>query len=332
VNSEVEPIVGVQDGRRLEEIARLDLHGQVSDPGLDAAVETVTVALSVPMAAVNVVTPDLQTYAAEVGIGVPCTTVPDDLSFCAEVVDTGSPLVVTDALAHPVYRNNPLVRQGSIRAYAGFPLMHRGAVIGSVCAFASEPRSFSSEELLILAAQARLASSMLSLRHSATHDSLTGLANRARGAEFARQSLANPPASVLFIDIDDFKTVNDTHGHEAGDDALRLLARRLETVLSGTSYLPVRWGGDEFLVLMPGTREDEARDLADRIVRAAAEDRAASAVGLTIGYATTDTAADLDELVRLASAGAAEGKRGGKGQARAGVDASLPSSVRRRSR
>src|SRR5690242_2374486 len=81
----------VADRRRLDEIARLALTGHLADPGLDAVAETVAAALVVPMAAVNIVTSNLQTYAAEVGLGVPCSTVPDNRSFCAEVVTTGRP-------------------------------------------------------------------------------------------------------------------------------------------------------------------------------------------------------------------------------------------------
>lgn len=323
---------GVADRRRLDEIARLALHGHLADAGLDAVVETVAAALAVPMAAVNIVTPNLQTYAAEVGLGVPCTTVPDDRSFCTEVVNTGQPLIVPDAPTHPVYRENPLVVSGQIGAYAGYPLVHRGAVLGSVCAFHDRPRAFTATELRILAAQARLAATVLSLRHAATHDSLTGLANRARGAEFAAQALAMPPASVLFADIDDFKTINDRHGHHGGDQVLRELARQLEGALEGTPHLAVRWGGDEFLVIMPGADADAAQAVADRLLQAARPAHAPVAVGLTVGVATAGNRCDLDELVRLASAAAARGKKVGKGLVHTDGDDRSTASVRKQTR
>lgn len=305
-------VTGVADRQRLAEIARLALDAHLADPGLDAVVETVVDALAVPMAAVNIVTPNLQTYAAEIGIGVPCTAVPDDLSFCAEVVQTGRPLIVPDAAVHPVYGRNPLVAAGRIGAYAGFPLVHRGVVLGSVCVFHDRPRDFSPSELRIVAAQARLAGAVLTLRNAATHDPLTRLANRARGAEFAVQALARPPVSVLFADLDDFKSINDRYGYEIGDQVLRDLAAGLETTLAGSAYLPVRWGGDEFLVVMPCAAEASASAVADAVVRAARTCSAEVGLGLTVGVATAHEYCDLDHLVRLASAAAAEGKKAGK--------------------
>jgi hypothetical protein len=83
-------ITGVRDPRRLKAVADADLHGSMADPDLDAVVATLRLACAAPMVVVNIVSADRQTYAAEVGVGAECTTVPDALSFCAEVVDTGS--------------------------------------------------------------------------------------------------------------------------------------------------------------------------------------------------------------------------------------------------
>lgn len=73
--------IGVRDPVRLDAVADLDLPGHLDDPDLDGVVETLAAALEVPVAVVNVVTPDLQTYPAETGVGAPCTRVPDGLSF-----------------------------------------------------------------------------------------------------------------------------------------------------------------------------------------------------------------------------------------------------------
>ena len=306
-------ITGLADQRRLEEIARLALHGRLADPGLDAVAETNAAALTVPMSAVNIVTPNLQTFAAEVGMGVPCTNVPDDLAFCAEVVRTGQPFLLPDAAAHEVYCRHPLVVSGNVGAYAGFPLVHRGAVIGTICVLDDHPREFTPTELVILAFQAKLASTVLALRYAASHDSLTLMANRARGAEFAEQALATPPTSALFVDLDDFKSVNDQHGHEAGDRVLRELAARMENAVAGSDYLVVRWGGDEFLIVMPSTDAAAAEAVADRLVALAACGNESITVGMTIGVATTYGQDDLDELVRSAGSATAAGKKEGKG-------------------
>lgn len=171
-------ITGVHNASRLRAVAEAKLDGHLGDRGLDAVVATLHVACNVPMAVVNVVTVDLQTYPAEVGVGALCTTVPDEFSFCASVVDHGKSLTVVDALLHPVFSQNPLVLAGAVGAYAGEPLLDNGFVIGAVSIFDNKPREFTTAELEILRHQALLASTVLALRRSARTDVLTGLPNR----------------------------------------------------------------------------------------------------------------------------------------------------------
>ena len=102
----------------------------------------------------------------------------------------------------------------------------------------------------------------------ATTDPLTGLANRRRLEEVLREREQDAqrygrPLSVVLFDIDHFKQLNDVHGHAAGDDVLRQLALALRDDLRANDVLG-RWGGEEFLVVMPETRLDEAHRVADR--------------------------------------------------------------------
>lgn len=106
------------------------MHGHLGDLELNAVVATLRIACAVPIAVVNIVTENMQTYPAEVGVGAPCTTVPDAVSFCAEVVDTRAPLAISDAREHPVYAQNPMVVDGVVGAYAGVPLVDDGVVLG----------------------------------------------------------------------------------------------------------------------------------------------------------------------------------------------------------
>lgn len=107
------------------------------------------------------------------------------------------------------------------------------------------------------------------LAHQASHDALTGLPNRVPLTERLERSLAQARRSggqvaVLFIDIDQFKMVNDSLGHDAGDHLLVQLTGRLSSVL-GDGDLLARFGGDEFVIVRDGTDADGARELADRI-------------------------------------------------------------------
>jgi hypothetical protein len=137
------PVGGVREPDRLAAVARAELHGHLRDQDLNAVVGTLRIACRVPIAVVNIVSENLQTYPAEVGVGAPCTSVPDGLSFCAAVVDTCIPLSVSDARAHPVYCRNPMVLSGVIGAYAGVPLVDDGFILGSVSIFDGAPRESS---------------------------------------------------------------------------------------------------------------------------------------------------------------------------------------------
>lgn len=132
------------------------------------------------------------------------------------------------------------------------------------------------------------------MAYQAVHDPLTGLPNRRRADELARDLVErvaagdSPGAVVLFVDLDDFKEVNDTYGHGVGDDLLVVVSRRLSAAVSGAhpGGVVARFGGDEFLVLLEGRVDG----LAGR-VSAAIDERLAAPVDL--GPLVTSTSASI---------------------------------------
>jgi len=146
------------------------------------------------------------------------------------------------------------------------------------------------------------------LRHLADHDPLTGLANRAALQRRANELLrAHADVAVLFVDLDDFKAINDVHGHEAGDAALCRVAERLRAT-AGPGAFVARHAGDEFVVLLDGAGTTEARDVAGRI--GAALRRPVDVhgrpvtVGASVGVsAFPDDGASFMALLRVADAG-----------------------------
>ena len=173
--------------------------------------------------------------------------------------------------------------------------------------------------------QAELVAARETQRALATRDSLTGLWNR--GAifdlyrkEHARARRESRPLSVVMVDLDHFKRVNDTYGHPAGDAVLREAARRLG---AGTrTYDAVgRYGGEEFLVLLPGCPREAAVARADQLrLSVAAEPIAAGdqALSMTasLGVATREPDADVDAeaLLKLADEALYRAKTGGRNQ------------------
>ncbi|GAC1611465.1 MAG: sensor domain-containing diguanylate cyclase [Mycobacteriales bacterium] len=306
---------------RLAVVASAELHGHLGDDDLNAVVSTLRIACRVPMAVINVVSENLQTYPAEIGVGAPCTSMPDGLSFCAEVVDTGAPLAVADAAQHPVYAQNPMVLDGVIRAYAGVPLLDDGVVLGSVSVFDDQARVFSAEDLEVLHHQAQLASSVLALRRSARTDGLTGLPNRGFYLDRVERGLARlarhaDTLAVMYLDVDAFKALNDSRGHAAGDAVLVELARRVRGVLRPSDMLG-RLGGDEFVVLCEELHDiAEAEAIAERVLAALRRpwqlDGVVLSVGASVGVAVTTTATTRAvDLIRQADGAMYAAKQAG---------------------
>jgi len=121
-----------------------------------------------------------------------------------------------------------------------------------------------------LAAQRNELADALALnRELATRDALTGLLNRRAmvellAREHPRIERGQGPLVVALLDIDFFKRINDEHGHGAGDEVLRRFAAVIKDQLRAADAL-ARWGGEEFLLLMPGTRAEDARVVLDRL-------------------------------------------------------------------
>jgi diguanylate cyclase (GGDEF)-like protein/PAS domain S-box-containing protein len=165
------------------------------------------------------------------------------------------------------------------------------------------------------------------LSHQAFHDPLTGLANRARLLDRIEHALAAPdrlPSSlaIVYVDLDDFKKVNDSLGHAAGDALLRTVAERLLNATRGSDTV-ARLGGDEFAILLENVRgDDDVLVVADRVVRAmrapivveGKEMFVGASVGVARGGVDGDEPATADLLLRNADVALYRAKGAGKGR------------------
>ncbi|MGI8622432.1 MAG: GGDEF domain-containing response regulator [Solirubrobacteraceae bacterium] len=159
------------------------------------------------------------------------------------------------------------------------------------------------------------------LSHQAMTDPLTGLANRRHGyAELDRLVASSHrhgrSLAVLLADIDHFKSVNDTYGHDAGDAVLREAARRLSKAVRSTD-LAVRWGGEEFVGLLPDASHAYAEEVAERIRTAVADPPFATGAGslhatVSVGWAMLSEGETGMDLVARADAALYEAKRRGR--------------------
>ena len=162
-------------------------------------------------------------------------------------------------------------------------------------------------------------------------DGLTGLANRraasdALHAEAARAQRLETPLSVVLADLDEFKDVNDVHGHAVGDEVLRVFAEVLRETLR-ESDVAGRWGGEEFLLLLPGADEEGAAQLADRLRVALADRDISGAPGLRVtasfGVAEYAGQSNTEQLVDAADSALYRAKRAGRDRVERAVRAAL---------
>jgi diguanylate cyclase (GGDEF)-like protein len=171
-------------------------------------------------------------------------------------------------------------RGGNLRAGLGVPLMRSGQCLGVLMfrIYGDDPTRFTEDDARISAFFANQSAEALfradafeRQRQAALHDALTGLPNRVLlqdrlqiAIESSAEGAARPMA-VMVMDLDRFKEVNDTHGHQSGDLLLQQIGPRLRTTLRETDTL-ARLGGDEFAMLLPETDGESARGIAERLL------------------------------------------------------------------
>jgi diguanylate cyclase (GGDEF)-like protein len=153
-----------------------------------------------------------------------------------------------------------------------------------------------------------------SSQQQASTDSLTGLANRRTLEHAIRSRMTTGSYAVVFADIDHFKDLNDTFGHETGDDCLRAFARVLGRA-TRPGDLCARYGGEEFVVLLPDARSADAEGVAERIQIFLADELKSTRLApftVSVGIATADHASSIDEIIRAADHAMFQAKAGGR--------------------
>jgi len=175
--------------------------------------------------------------------------------------------------------------------------------------------------------------------HLAHHDTLTGLRNRAGfvaalNAKLTASAGAARPFALLFFDLDNFKPVNDTYGHAAGDQVLILTAERLRRALPETAVI-ARLGGDEFVVLVNGVTADQALTVGQRIIQTVTmpyqlAGGISAQVGVSVGIAVSpEHGTEAEQLLAAADAALYEAKSEGKARCRMASVATNVAALRR---
>jgi diguanylate cyclase (GGDEF)-like protein/PAS domain S-box-containing protein len=242
------------------------------------------------------------------------------------VIQTGKPYVLPEV--GDVYSEFKKEPHNHIHSWLGVPLIFQERVIGLLAIDSITPNHFSQENVSLAMAFADQVSVALEnarnykkAQTQAITDSLTGIYNR-RGLfeigefEFLRARRINRPFSALMLDIDHFKRVNDRYGHATGDQALRQLAERCISS-SRTVDLVGRYGGEEFVVLLPETPLESARIVAERLRQNVTREPIATDSGplritVSIGVAEAIDLDTLNTLIERADSALYDAKEAGR--------------------
>lgn len=251
------PEIPQGDQSRLQTLRSLGILDTAPEERFDRLTRTARRVFRVPIALVSLVDETRQWFKSCQGLNVSET--PRDISFCGHAILGDGVFIIPDTWEDDRFSDNPLVvNEPRIRFYAGCPLRAMdGQKLGTLCLIDQNPRSFDQEDQDALKDLASMVEQELAAFQMATVDELTNISNRRGFMMLAQYSLdfctrQSIPASLVFLDLDKFKSINDRFGHAEGDRALVLFADQIKGTCRD-SDLFARLGGDEFVVLLTNT-------------------------------------------------------------------------------
>lgn len=257
-------------------------------------------ALATPVALISFIDSSRQWYKAAHGLDA--IENGRDISICGHAVMRDAPLVVCDARADERFADNPfVVGPPGVRLYAGQSIaVSGGHRVGTICVIDTVPRNFSPEDCEVLtdlgalverellvdslsAAERALRRELSEVERRAAMDSLTRVWTRDSILRVISLAVADARhvddgLAVAMVDIDNFKYVNDTHGHPVGDEVIRAVASRLRSAMRAQDSIG-RYGGEEFLAVLERVDQAKAVAVCDRMRRKVAEAPIPTAAG-----------------------------------------------------
>lgn len=330
--------IPVDESLRQQTLDEMNLLDTPAEHYLDTLVQLTQNLVKVDTVLISLIDQDRQWFKARVGLDA--TETKRDVSFCGYAILGEDTLLVPDATLDERFADNPLVLGPPyIRFYAGRPLRAgNGQAIGTLCMVDPRPRSMSQAQQANFRDLATLAEGYLQLRtliqsnrdlrvemdreqRKALLDPLTQLWNRGglltfqdRECRRARESHAQ--LGVLYADLDHFKSINDQHGHAAGDLVLCECARRLRAALRPDDLL-VRQGGEEFVALLKVKDSEEVQRVAERVRELIGHEPVQLPCGplpvsLSIGCTLLGSAENIDQALERADAALYSAKQAGR--------------------
>ena len=306
--------------REAADLGRVALHEADPRTILDRATEIVSRVLNAELATVILLEEDGKTMRLGAATGIDreqlWAVTPTDInnSLAGLVITSESPVMVDQWTTESRIAPPPAVIAMNLRRSLCVPITAGGRTQGSLCCHTSRVEAFNSQDVSFMRSLCNVIGSSIErhsrenqIRHDALHDPLTGLPNRdllmdrlTTAVQRARRG--QEQLAVLFVDLDEFKLVNDSLGHKAGDQLIRSVAPRIDELLRADDTI-ARFGSDEFVIVLSQVQNpDEARFVSERILSSLARpfdlDGEVQRIGASIGIAIGDGTSSAEALIR----------------------------------
>ncbi len=248
------PLIPPDEKTRLDTLRALNILDSAPQERFDRVARLARRLFGVPIALVSLIDADRQWFLSAFGIEVKESS--RDISFCGHAILGDEIFTIPDTALDPRFNDNPMVTDSpNIRFYAGCPIkVSNGSKLGTICVIDQSPRNFSDDDKELLQDLARMVEQEVGAIQLATLDELTLISNRRGFQALSKHALSlckrmSIPSCLLFIDLNNFKHINDQYGHAEGDHALQVFSHILRDNYRESDVIG-RMGGDEFAVLL----------------------------------------------------------------------------------
>jgi len=282
-NNENKSPIPHNERERLQELASYNILDSLPEQEYEDIAVISAHICQMPISIVALIDENRKWHKSKVGIAK--DSVPREITICAHTIMKNEVLVVNDTHQHEVLRHVGMVTKPPfVRFYAGVPLINAaGFPLGTLCVVDTKPNQINEFQLNTLKALARQVITLLELRRNLSQlkqqkneltslsqtDDLSKLNNRrVLNAELSKELLRSrrygKSFALIMLDLDYFKALNDKFGHACGDEAITKIGQLLKQQSRETDCC-IRYGGDEFIILMPDTDAVQAIDVSNRI-------------------------------------------------------------------
>ncbi|PPC94179.1 MAG: GGDEF domain-containing protein [Methylotenera sp.] len=269
------PLLPENEVARLSTLKSLNLLDKPPQERFDRITRLARKLFNVPTSLVTLVDTDRQWFLSAFGLDVKETS--RNISFCGHAILGDEVFTVNDATEDIRFTDNPLVTGSpNIRFYAGCPISaFDGSKVGTLCIFDQNPRELKEEEQSLLQDLSDMVAQEINTLQLAIHDELTNVSNKRGFSILAEYALTvcmreGKPLCLIYIDLDNFKRINDVFGHAEGDRALQAFGNLLRSTFRQSDVLG-RIGGDEFALLFSRCAFAECSINLHRLLKALSE-------------------------------------------------------------